>query len=82
MAMATPAATTVAPTRGTIDSSTTTRVRVLSGVPESRSRVKGRLRSSRLPATLTARLQPATMRVSDTMASTTLSTFLSSLLRI
>src|SRR5215468_4469018 len=69
-----PAETTVAANRGTAASSRTTLDSTPTGVPLTRSRVNGRLRSTSPPPTATARLQPATMRVSATAAYTIFST--------
>jgi hypothetical protein len=57
------AAITVAATSGTAASIRTTPDSVPTGVPLTRSRVNGRLRSTRPPPMATARLQPATTSV-------------------
>jgi signal transduction histidine kinase len=64
-----PAAMTVAAASGRAASMSTTLTNTLTGTPLTRSRVNGRLRSARAPPTATARLQPATIRVSVTAAS-------------
>lgn len=61
-----PPATTVAATSGSTASRKTTRYSVDVGVPLTRSSVNGRFRSTRLPPTDTARLQPATISVRAT----------------
>src|ERR1700733_5478061 len=65
-----PPASTVAATSGTAASSITTLVSTPTEVPLTRNRVKGRFRSTRPPPTVTARLHPATIRVSATAAYT------------
>ena len=58
--------TRVAAASGTAASSSTTRYSVRTGVPLTRSRVNGRLRSASPPPMATARLHPATRMVSAT----------------
>src|SRR5262249_39975151 len=62
------AATTVAATSGTAASNRTTRASTSTGVQLTRSKVNGRFLSTRPPPTETARLHPATIRVSATAA--------------
>src|SRR5215470_16992012 len=69
MPYAVPAATMVAAASGNTASRNTTRYSADVGVPVTRSSVNGRLRSTRLPPTVTARLQPATTSVRTTATS-------------